>query len=731
MTWLRRLIAEAHRRSLWQVLGIYTIAAWGGFTVIKELTEVLGLPPWVPPFAIVLFIIGLPVVLATAFVQEGIVPRPALPDDQAAPTTTGLNADGIGGTQTPRAKLQRFLTWKRALLAGGAAFALMGVGTAGLVALGAAGIGPAASLASRGIIAERDEILVADFVARGVDGDLAATVADALRIDLAQSSFVQLVTREVVAEWMARMQRDAPLDEATALELARRAGFKAVLVGDVNAAGSGYILNASLLAATRGEPVLPLRETAANADALIGAIDRLSKKLRARIGESLRSVNQAPALEEVTSASFEALTLYTQGVAAGWRGDTDAYIALLEQAVAVDSTFARAWDQLANALTNTVGVEARIIDAVTNAHRLGDRLPEDERLAIEARYEHLAQGNVERARDIYRVLAERNGDASSRANWGFREYILGNYAEAERIYKDAIEDFPNLANLYGNLSRTQFHQGKIAEAFATLETGLGTAESSLARWQSLLNLAAFRFDEADAEPDEERLAASNAARGRLRRARGRDARHAALVRVVFLADANGALADLRGAPTRVEWETIDRVDRPYLDFAEAYALAGEPRVARQILAEYDTLESRRGRALSAGTRFEIEAWAALAEERPDAAVDAARRAAVPNCRVCGLLPLGRAYEQLGQPDSAIAVFERYLDTPHEARSRFLRLILLGDTYERLALLHEQRGNVESARVNNAKLVELWQDADPELQARVNAARRRLQTLAPG
>ena len=74
----------------------------------------------------------------------------------------------------------------------------------------------------------------------------------------------------------------------------------------------------------------------------------------------------------MTSASFEAVTLYTQGVAAGWRGDADAYIALLEQAVAVDSTFARAWDQLANALTNTVGSEARIIDAVTRAHRLSE-----------------------------------------------------------------------------------------------------------------------------------------------------------------------------------------------------------------------------------------------------------------------------------------------------------------------------------------------------------------------
>jgi hypothetical protein len=61
---LKRLIQEIHRRSLWQVLGIYLGGAWVALQGIEALVSVLGLPEWVPGFAVVLLIAGLPIVLA-------------------------------------------------------------------------------------------------------------------------------------------------------------------------------------------------------------------------------------------------------------------------------------------------------------------------------------------------------------------------------------------------------------------------------------------------------------------------------------------------------------------------------------------------------------------------------------------------------------------------------------------------------------------------------------------
>ena len=67
---MKRLIQEGYRRSLWQVLGIYLVAGWVVLQVADVLAQNMGLPAWVFPFAVLLLVIGLPVVLATAFIQN-------------------------------------------------------------------------------------------------------------------------------------------------------------------------------------------------------------------------------------------------------------------------------------------------------------------------------------------------------------------------------------------------------------------------------------------------------------------------------------------------------------------------------------------------------------------------------------------------------------------------------------------------------------------------------------
>jgi hypothetical protein len=111
---IRSIIHEIHLRSLWQVLGIYLVGSWIGFEVISGLTQGLGLPDWVPAFAVILFIIGLPIVLATAFVQEG--------PPQVAPAGAGRDPVGDVGDARPVAvaaeQSNAWLTWRRSTAAG-------------------------------------------------------------------------------------------------------------------------------------------------------------------------------------------------------------------------------------------------------------------------------------------------------------------------------------------------------------------------------------------------------------------------------------------------------------------------------------------------------------------------------------------------------------------------------------------------------------------------------------
>ena len=53
---------------------------------------------------------------------------------------------------------------------------------------------------------------------------------------------------------------------------------------------------------------------------------------------------------------------------------------------------------------------------------------------------------------------------------------------------------------------------------------------------------------------------------------------------------------------------------------------------------------------------------------------------------------------------------------------------LGPALERLAQLYDERGDLENAAVYYARFVDLWADADAELQPRVKAAKARLEEI---
>ena len=71
-------ILEASGRSLWQVLALYAGASWVVLQVVDVVKDNMGLPDWVFPFAVVLLVIGLPIVLATAIVQAALYAPGAL-----------------------------------------------------------------------------------------------------------------------------------------------------------------------------------------------------------------------------------------------------------------------------------------------------------------------------------------------------------------------------------------------------------------------------------------------------------------------------------------------------------------------------------------------------------------------------------------------------------------------------------------------------------------------------
>jgi len=123
-----------------------------------------------------------------------------------------------------------------------------------------------------------------------------------------------------------------------------------------------------------------------------------------------------------------------------------------------------------------------------------------------------------------------------------------------------------------------------------------------------------------------------------------------------------------------------------------------------------------------------EGWIEVAEGRYDAAIPKLREADWGfACQPCADHSVGRAFDIAGRPDSAIVYYEKYLAPAFNWRT-WLDGLWRGWTLERLGQLYEEVGDLEQAAGYYGLFADLWADADPELQPRVDAARTRMEEI---
>ena len=749
-------------RTLLQVLGIYAAGSWLVMQVVDLLKENMGLPDWVFPFALVLLLIGLPIILTTAVVQKRIAtadvePRPKAPGPgSSADRAPARPPDGRSDD------VRRFFTWKNALVGGAAAFVLLAVVTAGFMFMRNRGIGPVGSLVASGLLEERAAIVVADFA--GDDASLTRAATQAFRVDLSQSELVRVVEPATLDGALRRMQlpEDQPLTAEVAHELAVREGFPAVIEGEIGSVGDGYVITARLADAQSEETLASLRETAADANGIIPAIDRLSGKMRERIGDSYTNMRADEPLERVTTGSLDALEKYSRALELFESGrDYELGIAMLEEAVAADSGFAMAWRKLGVEL---VGNQARRVEAIEKAYENRDRLTERERLLAEAQYYYEVVDDPRKAITVFERLVDLDpSDSWALNNVGASYTQLGQWAEAETWFARSVAVDSTIKSIT-NLAQAQLQQGKLDEADATLAIADRIAPGNERAVFVHAAVAANRRDWEAAEEFARRLRDESsdpswagmgamqmgnvaAVGGHLAEADRLWQESTEKARVAEFPFASTALMqrfdidlDVRGDTARAirtldeiraaePFEEMEPLNRPYLWFASWYARAGAREKSEAMTRAYEAevpAAYRVGRYVESNYQA-TEAYLHLSEGRPAEALDAFRRIGPSNCGLCGFIGPAKAFEALGRPDSAIALYEGFLETSDMQRAAWDNENL-GPTLERLGTLYEERGNPDAAALYYARLVELWSDADAELQPRVAAARARLEAI---
>jgi eukaryotic-like serine/threonine-protein kinase len=767
MTGLRRLIVEIHRRSLWQVLAIFGATGGAVMQTIDILINRGILPEWVFTAGLVLLLIGLPVVLATAFVQEGVGTSPSGPAPAAGATDpNGMVADGVVATDavperhadpagSAPAAHRRLLTWRNAIVGGLGAFALLGFASAGYMGMRTFGIGAPGTLLAQGVLAEGAPVLLADFESTA-DAELGDVVTRALLVDLLQSRTLRVQQRADVRAALERMQVDAGtrLTPSLALELAEREGYTAVITGDVATAGSGYVLTASVVGGPDFRVLAAFRETARGDAELVTAIERLSRAIRDKAGESLRSVRGGPSLAQVTTASLPALRAYTRAQDAQSAGDLRTALQEYERALALDSTFAMAHRRLSGTLYNLGIRPADARRAARRAWELSDRLPDLERLLAASFYHSRVSGDIDaEIHALEQALRIDSTDTAVRNSLGLAYRHVGRLSEAAQLYEGALRERP-VASLWHNLAVARYELGDYAGAVRTADSVM----SILPSHRPLSLQASFAFDRREyARADSlvgrlEKVAAVPsdrtlghflryflvAQRGRFREAeRILDAPGAEL----FMADsANVAMlrAELRllGGDTagaiRLVRETASRhaaaADLDVGGLLFVAAEAGSAAAIAELLALWDSLVPRGERGFTGRVNTDLYR-ARLAHLRGDH--ESALATLQPLLGYASVATfvhhaMGRIHDDVQQPEAAIAAFRASLDAPRTGRIYDLAFAY---TVRRLAELYDITGDTAQAIDFYARFVELWKDADPALQPRVRQAQQRIEWLA--
>jgi tetratricopeptide (TPR) repeat protein len=760
MDWFRQFVHELHRRSVWQVLGVYLFGSALAYEVILNLTDGLGLPGWVPPLALALIIVGLPMVVATAVVQEG-GPGGAGSEIEGLERT----ADVVAGEDRPEAPartlpVRAVLTWRRFFVGAIGGFALLGAGAAGYMGMRTLGIGPPGTLVARGELEPREPVVLGRFENRTRDPFLAGAITEALRVDLHASPVLEPLDPTRVQEVLERMQRpEDTLDLALAREVAVREGLKAAIGGEVATLGSGIVLTARVVAAEDGRVLASFRETARDSTGVIDAVDALSRSLRAKAGESLSAVRASPPLAHVTTSSLEALRIYARaGRIVREEGDYLRALPLYEEATRLDSTFAMAYRAIGVMLGNMEIQRARRLAAIERAYALRDRLTARERGLAEASY-HTVRGNPDRAAAACRsVLARYPNDNTALHNLAVLLTRQRRYEEAHPLIAQTLEHDPGPINVQ-LLASVRMSLGDTAGARAAIEFGDSLFPDNLPLDYTRYSYEAAHGNFARADSMAAALAAkrpgSVIARGRelldrthLAAVRGKHRRQRALTeRLLPLGealDAGGVILDRaldpammvllhRRAPAtalrmleavlaRYPLDSFPPADRPYLQVAELLARTGEVSRAEALLAEWEAEPTPYDPAEHA---VRVRAHVRAARGDLDGAIALLRNQSEPGLST--VADLGMMYDRAGVADSAIVTYRAYLDDPYLYRFE-VDVYFLGPILERLAVLYDDRGDRAAAAGHYAGFIELWQDADPALQPRVEAARRRLQRL---
>ncbi len=592
-------------------------------------------------------------------------------------------------------------------------------------------------------LTEKDTVVLTEFTNSTGDPVFDGTLKQALAVDLEQSPFLNILSDRKIGATLKLMGR-APTEHVTAelaKELCLRTGSKAILAGSVSSLGTQYVIGLEAVACSTGDTLAKEQAEAASKEGVLKAMGTAATSLRARLGESLASVQKFDVPVEATTPSLEALKAYSMGITTGrTKGNAEA-IPFMKRALELDPNFAIAYAGLAVNYGN-LGQASLSADYAKKAYDLRDRVSEREKYRISALYFEKVTSEVEKATEAYELWAKSYPrDAVPHTNLGNLYSALGQYDKAITETKVAQLLEPTIAS-YANLAGMYIAVNRLEDARQTLQEAQQKSFDDLFIRADLYSLAFLSGNAAEMErqvawsagrPSEEDQmlnahADTQAYYGRVEKARDL-ARRASDSAVRSDAKETGAQWLAYQGLREAELGNVT-VARQAVTRALALAPGRDVKVLATLALARTGETSQSKTLLEALQRSEptntylkvywfpvIEASIAMAQQAPDRAIVALEPALPyelggppPGTTMYPPYIRGLAYLAQRNSSAAAAEFQKFLDHPGIVQN-----FLLGSlAHLQLARAYAVSGDTAKAKAAYQDFFALWKDAAPDI-----------------
>jgi eukaryotic-like serine/threonine-protein kinase len=589
-------------------------------------------------------------------------------------------------------------------------------------------------------------IVVADFENSTGNLDFDLTLRTALIIDLRQSPFLQIATRDKLAPVLLELKgtgdssdaarQASPFTGSLARQACRRLNDHAYITGEIHRFAQKYLVTLQAFGCERGSSLAASRGIADSPDGVLAVLDKVTLDLRAQLGETSASIARFnKPLFTGPVGSLEALRAYSDASYLALEGQLEDSLKVYRRAMELDPKFAMAYADMGMVYNNLGEKEPASVN-LTKAYELRDAAGELNRLSIIASYNHIVTRDIQAAiRNDKQWAEEYPHDPVPLADLADLETQIGKPALALDPAKRALALNPDDGPSYVVLARAQMHTGQFEEAAHTCNQAISHHADDAQIHGFLMQIAFLRLDQ---QGIDEQLAWARARQNdkaaesymqsqqglmdfALGKAKAAEAIFATVIDAYRKQGMSEQANNIAGEIARTEAElgyvetaysTLSRLptEASSPDIPVAWAETGETSRAQAILQRetaahpFDTL----------GIEYQssqVKGAIALNQHQPEAAIAALTPALPYDLRLFGAPSLrGKAYLAANQPSEAEAEFHKILDHPGiEPFSYNYPLAQLG-----LARALARQDKIVEAGFAYKIVLQIWKDADSDL-----------------